>query len=317
MIILALLSGLSCTSDSDDDSDILIFDNPPESQRTIGAYSPSVAAQPLIELDHYMIGIRKDPELHIMYTNISNDTVQIEIGIMWLWSEEKILETGCQHDVREPILPGQTETLVYRPLVESPSDITNYCIEVHSLLTESLPHVSLGPQVGPEEAVQINGTVGLVPLPEESARDWKALADEFSAQYNVDSRLLKAVVEAETNGRNIPGDYIDGIPQAFGYGQVWPKWHFKRIHQALLDQADLVIETTDVQELGNLILMNDNVSMATAALVVRDFWIQAGSPSNFYYEVFNTFTKLYVGPEISEQDMARRWQIWQKYLGSE
>jgi hypothetical protein len=157
LLIFVVLSVWSCTSESDNDGDVLIFNNPPESQRTIGTYSPSVAAQPLIELDHYMLGIREDPRLHITYTNISNDTVQIEIGIMWLWSEERLIEIGYQHDVREPILPGQTETLVYRPLVESPSDIIDYCIEVHSLLTERLPHVSLGPQVGPEESVRTPG----------------------------------------------------------------------------------------------------------------------------------------------------------------
>jgi len=151
----SLLPG--CTPQSEqgnghNDNNVVVFSNPPESQRFKGGYGPSFAAQQVIELDHYLMGYKgENPRLYIEYTNISNETVKIDIGIMWLVAHNDIVRQVGQHDIRPPISPGQSERLTYRPIVESPSEIVNYYIGVHSLLDEQLPHVAFGPQVGPEE----------------------------------------------------------------------------------------------------------------------------------------------------------------------
>ena len=54
--------------------------------------------------------------------------------------------------------------------------------------------------------------------------------------------------------------------------------------------------------------------MAAAALVVRETWIAIDTPSDFGYSTFEAFTKKYVGPAISDEDLTRRWNIWQKHL---
>lgn len=157
LILSSAAVTVSCAPQSEqgkdhEDNNIVIFSNPPESQRFKGDYGPSFAAQQVIELDHYLIGYKgESPRLYIEYTNISNETVKIDIGIMWLVAHNDIVRQVGQCDIRPPISPGQSERLTYRPIVESPSEIVNYCIVVHSLLDEQLPHVAFGPQVGPEE----------------------------------------------------------------------------------------------------------------------------------------------------------------------
>ena len=143
---------------------------------------------------------------------------------------------------------------------------------------------------------------------------WEALAQKWATYYSLNNRLLKAVVEAEAV-ENIAGDYDEnGVPHAFGYGQVWPKWHYASIQKALLDATGSPVSTTDEQTLGNLLLASNDASMAAAALVVRETWIAIGTPSDFGYSTFEAFTKKYVGPAISDEDLTRRWNIWQKHL---
>jgi len=143
---------------------------------------------------------------------------------------------------------------------------------------------------------------------------WEALAQKWATYYSLNNRLLKAVVEAEAV-ENIAGDYDEnGVPHAFGYGQVWPKWHYASIQKALLDATGSSVSTTDEQTLGNLLLASNDASMAAAALVVRETWIAIGTPSDFGYSTFEAFTKKYVGPAISDEDLTRRWNIWQKHL---
>lgn len=150
-----ILPGCSLQNEQGGDyesNNIVVFSNPPESQRFKGDYGPSVAAQSVIELDHYLVGYKSDnPRLHIEYTNISNGEVKIDIGIMWLVARDDIVRQVGQHDIRPPISPGQSERLTYRPVVESPSEIVSYSIVVHSLYDEQLPHVVFGPQIGPED----------------------------------------------------------------------------------------------------------------------------------------------------------------------
>jgi hypothetical protein len=148
----------------------------------------------------------------------------------------------------------------------------------------------------------------------EKEVSWENLADKWANYYDMENRLLKAVVEAESI-KNVAGDYDEnGVPHAFGYGQIWPKWHYANIQKALLDATGSSVSTTDEQILGNRLLSSNDASMASAALVVRDMWIAIGSPTTFDYSSFETFTKKYVGPAISENDLARRWNIWKKYF---
>lgn len=149
---------------------------------------------------------------------------------------------------------------------------------------------------------------------------WVELADRMAKKYGVDPRILKAVVEAETGGKNIKGDYSkeDGRYHAFGYGQVWPKWHYEKIWKSMRD-AGLEIPQGNVkdsqyrQSLGGQLIQNDEVSMATAALVVREFWKQSGNINDFSDDHFRKFTKRYVGSGIPEKDLNRRLKIWHSW----
>jgi hypothetical protein len=151
------------------------------------------------------------------------------------------------------------------------------------------------------------------PASEPTITNWIILAENWAKYYGLDVRLLKAVVEAE-GAKNIPGDFENGAPHAFGYGQVWPKWHHANVQRAIADVTGVSTSTTDEQKLGMFILGNNDISMASAALVIRDFWIAIESPTDFSYSTFETFTKKYVGPAISDADLTRRWSIWQKYF---
>lgn len=184
LILSSVAVTVSCAPQSEqgkdhEDNNVVVFSNPPESQRFKGDYGPSFAAQQVIELDHYLMGYKgESPRLYIEYTNISNETVKIDIGIMWLVARNDIVRQVGQYDIRPPISPGQSERLTYRPIVESPSEIVNYYIEVHSLLDEQLPHVAFGPQVGPEEATT---------PPAPSIKHQIALSHDVAPRFSVDS----------------------------------------------------------------------------------------------------------------------------------
>jgi hypothetical protein len=143
--------------------------------------------------------------------------------------------------------------------------------------------------------------------------NWQTLADEMATRFGVDPRLLKATVEAETSGKNVLGD----SGRAFGFGQVWIKWH----HAKLLEAANAISFTlpswarnrpkdeAEEQPFKALILGNDRLSMALAALAVKGFWSSASGD-------WVRFTKGYVGPSIPDHDLERRRKIWQKWSGS-
>ena len=151
--------------------------------------------------------------------------------------------------------------------------------------------------------------------PTTHATDWQSLAEKWAEYYQTDPRLVKAVVEAEAT-TNIAGDYnTNGVPHAFGYGQVWPRWHYANIQKAILEATGVSTNTRDEQTLGNFILADNDTSMAAATLVIRDTWTGIGSPINLAdYSIYERFAKRYVGPSISQQDLQRRWQIWQKHF---
>lgn len=153
------------------------------------------------------------------------------------------------------------------------------------------------------------------PEPVVVTGNWQTLAEKWARFYSVDARLVKAIVDAE-GAQNISGDYdTNQVPHAFGYGQVWPKWHSANIQKAVLDVTGTSTNITDEQTLGKIILASNDISMATAVLAIRDTWVGIGSPTSFTnYSIYESFTKKYVGPAISQQDLQRRWQIWQKYF---
>jgi len=164
-VLFSLVVLPSCNKENgSNDDNVIVFSNPAESQRIIGSYSPSVTVRPLIEFDHYMLGMHENPELHIAYTNISNVSIKLEIGIICYWNKDRLVQTSWQHDVRGIIPSGKGEILIYQPLVESSARITDYVVEVHELLQEQLPHASFGSQVGPKEVVLI----GEVPVKNET-----------------------------------------------------------------------------------------------------------------------------------------------------
>ena len=172
------------------------------------------------------------------------------------------------------------------------------------------------PTLMPTQSPTSSSTPTITPTPTPpTVLDWEELADKCAEYYGIDERILKAVVEAETNGKNVPGDPDEaGVFHAFGYGQVWPIWHYDKIHRALKDMIGVETNSRDVQYLGDLILKHDDVSMATAALVVKEFWENTGNPNDFSYRHFEKFTRKYVGPGISSEQLNRRWEIWEKYM---
>ncbi|MBN2570443.1 MAG: hypothetical protein JXB42_13535 [Deltaproteobacteria bacterium] len=147
-ILTATPLGCSNTQNTQEQENVINFSNSPESQRFKGLCSNE--AKTLIELDHYLLGIGEDPCLYVNYKNISNEPIRLDIGIEWTTSENLLIQTVRQHDVRNVIQPGQEEELVYKPaVVTTPSTISNYHILIYLPDKFRLPYPSLGPQVSP------------------------------------------------------------------------------------------------------------------------------------------------------------------------
>jgi hypothetical protein len=128
---------------------------------------------------------------------------------------------------------------------------------------------------------------------------------------------MLATVEAETNGRNVMGDDSGDGPRAFGYGQVWLKWHFAKLEKvaALLNvplpgpAPKTVAEEVPFRA---LILGNDRLSMYLAAAAVAGFWTSSGGD-------FSTFVHAYVGPAVPDRELERRTALldgWRRSLGA-
>ena len=115
--------------------------------------------------------------------------------------------------------------------------------------------------------------------------------------------IVLATIEAETNGRNIPGD----SGNALGYGQVWHKWHMYAFNYA--GKRLGIVVPTSLSALTTLTIGNDMFSMIVAVNVIKGIWGRSnGSWANFTYS--------YVGPAIPKHDFDRRKNIWSKYQGS-
>jgi hypothetical protein len=130
--------------------------------------------------------------------------------------------------------------------------------------------------------------------------NWKALATAEANAQNVQADIVLATIEAETGGANILGD----SGNAYGYGQVWPKWH-----RASFDYAGSILNIdvpVNSERLKALVLGNDRFSMIVAVNVIKKIWNNSGKD-------WVTFTKAYVGPAIPQSDLLRRQRIWEKY----
>lgn len=133
--------------------------------------------------------------------------------------------------------------------------------------------------------------------------DWKNLAITEATRQNVQSNIVLATVEAETNGSNIVGD----SGNALGYGQVWPQWHIDAFDYAA-EVLGMGTIPHDLESLTTITLGNDEFSMIVAVYVIKNCWL--GNKGNF-----REFSLDYVGPAIPDSDYERRRKIWEKYSG--
>lgn len=147
------------------------------------------------------------------------------------------------------------------------------------------------------------------------------LARQVARQRGAYLPIVMATIEAETNFRNVLGQYA--APTAVwgaGYGQVHLRWHLDTFRQVARELGvdvppNLTTRRDDVQRyvIDNIILRNDLLSMHLAVAVIQRIW--EGSGSNW-----DRFTEAYVGAGISTRDRERRrviWNRWRERLGGE
>ncbi len=213
MLVTTVLTS-NCANWSGEE-DVITFDNPPESQRTLSPYSPSGVVQSTIELDHYMLGVGEDPLLHISYENISGDTIQLELYIEWTIQEETGIKSVRQGDLRPSVLPGRGEKLIYKPRVYNTSSIVGYLLFVHFPQKAQLPWAwSNAPRVGPTEAVGIG---------EEVVGVSKPLSSIEVANFDLSELIeLRQVVEEVISSMRLMANEDE---------------------RSLLNQAEMVLET--------------------------------------------------------------------------
>jgi hypothetical protein len=136
--------------------------------------------------------------------------------------------------------------------------------------------------------------------------DWKELATNEAIKRGVPVPLVLATIEAETGGRNVLGD----SGRAFGYGQVWLKWHYNTLVKVAQEfRVTIPEKPTTVQaeeKFKPLLLNNDALSMALAVETIKGFWLSSGGD-------WDKFTHAYVGPAIPDKDLERRRAILKKY----
>jgi len=127
-------------------------------EKTFGECALTFGAQELIKVDeHYMTGAEGEPRVYITYRNISSESVRVRIQILCV-TPEYLLPVGVQEDIRGPIDLGRGEKLVYRLRSDLvPEQIENYFLQIHAVEWQRtwLPYAPVGPEVEPEEAIQI------------------------------------------------------------------------------------------------------------------------------------------------------------------
>ncbi|MCD5384915.1 MAG: S-layer homology domain-containing protein [Candidatus Pacebacteria bacterium] len=149
----------------------------------------------------------------------------------------------------------------------------------------------------------------------------KKLAKEVIEQFQRDGRnvnpvITMATIEAETNFRNVAGEYAAWSAEfGLGYGQVHLRWHFDSLLR-VADKLNCDLPSYDNprhnpeknKPFAELILGNNLLSMHLAVEVIHKIWTRADVHD------FLTFTKAYVGSGISAEDIKRRRAIYDKWL---
>ncbi|ACB85168.1 hypothetical protein [Natranaerobius thermophilus] len=117
--------------------------------------------------------------------------------------------------------------------------------------------------------------------------------------------IVFATIEAESKGKNITGD--NG--RAFGYGQVWLKWHYNKLKKvAELLGRKIPTKPTNIEdehEFTKVILEDDELSMYLAVETIKELWNNSCG--------WEDFLKKYVGPAIPSSEQKRRSKILKKY----
>ena len=157
----------------------------------------------------------------------------------------------------------------------------------------------------------------------------QALAKEIAQKRGVELLPVMATIEAETNFRNVLGEYdAPSAKWGGGFGQVHPAWHEASV-RAVASRLGVALPVSyatipfrpgqqpwDLYPhdkravairyiLDEIILKNDVFSMELAVEVIGKKWKQTGS--------FESFQKAYVGQKISQRDLNRRRKIWERW----
>lgn len=144
----------------------------------------------------------------------------------------------------------------------------------------------------------------------------RQLAEQVARQRGAYLPIVMATIEAETNFRNVIGEY-DAATAAFGigFGQVHLRWHFDTLKTVarelaipLPSQINPGRDNIANEPFRRLILGNDLLSMHLAVAVIDRKWRAAGGD-------WDRFTELYVGRGISARDRERRRVIWHRWKG--
>ena len=143
----------------------------------------------------------------------------------------------------------------------------------------------------------------------------QALAERVARERNVSLPIVMATIEAESNFRNIIGQYAAWSARfGIGFGQVHLRWHFSTLQQVARELG--VTLPSNVNPMHNdaanepfrrLLLGNDLLSMHLAVAVIGRKWAASGGN-------WDRFTEAYVGAGISDRDRERRRIIWNRWL---
>lgn len=137
---------------------------------------------------------------------------------------------------------------------------------------------------------------------------WKDEAARIADIYGVDRTIVLATIQHETGGKNELGD----SGRAFGYGQVWLKWHYDNLVKVASDMGIKVpprpTSEAEEQKFKPLILGNNELSMRLAVYTIKKMWDASGHN-------FDSFTHMYVGQGVSDAVVEQRRKIYQSYGG--
>lgn len=138
------------------------------------------------------------------------------------------------------------------------------------------------------------------------AEEWVEIAEIMAKHYELPTPLLKAMVDAESEGRNVAGDFLAGVPRAFGFGQIWPKWHREAILLVGRELGAAVGSEDSDATLGQKMLEDPYLSMAVTAVVLKKYWDQSAQD-------FDQFLRTYIGHGVSWQETMRRRKLLEKW----